>query len=224
MRSRLRIAALVLSGTLTTVLVGSAAARALPESTTHSIFARAAGVTAYLLLVTLVITGLVLAHPRSARWRRPSVAVRIRVHVTLAIATCAFTLVHLLMWATDDDGGVGWWGALVPWGSSFRPLYVSLGVLGFYAGLLTGVTSALAGRVASRHWWPIHKVAVVALVLVWFHTLGGLDAHVLLGMYVVTGLAVGALSVSRHVATHVRHEVAELAAAPARELVTSHRR
>jgi hypothetical protein len=209
----------VVAGALCSALLTGAAAIALPAAATHSLLARSAGITSYLLLVLLVLSGLLLSHPWSSRWRRPSAAVRIRTHVSLAVVTLAFTVVHVVMWATDDDGGVGWWGALVPWGSSYRPLYVSLGVLGLYSGVLAGVTASLAGRLSLRAWWPIHKVSVVALMLVWVHTLGGLDAPALLVVYIVTGVLVVVVAASRHAARHHRVRVEELAKVEARELV-----
>ncbi len=214
-----RRALFVVATVLCNALLTQAAAIALPVDGTHSLLARSAGITSYLLLALLVLSGLLLSHPWSSRWRRPSPAVRIRAHVSLAAVTLAFTTVHVVMWATDDDGGVGWWGALVPWGSSFRPFYVTLGVLGLYTGLLTGVTASLAGRLSLRVWWPIHKVSVVALMLVWVHTLGGLDAPALVIVYVATGLLLVVVAASRHAARHHRAHVHELATVVARELV-----
>jgi hypothetical protein len=216
-----RLVLLVVASTVaTSLLVGLAAARALPHVATHTVFARSAGVTAYVLLVLLVLTGLVLAHPWATRLRRPSPSTRIRLHVTLAATTLAFTLVHALMWATNTAGGVGWWGAFVPWGSAYRPLHVSLGVLGLYAGVLAGVTASMAGRrAAARLWWPVHKVAVVALALVWVHALGGVDAHALLPFYVGTGLLVVVVGVSRQLALRHRDHAQAMGDAEARELV-----
>jgi hypothetical protein len=211
--------ALAVASVFCAVLLAWAAAIALPIDGTHSLLARSAGISSYLLLVLLVLSGLLLSHPWSSRWRWPSPAARIRTHVSLAAATLSFTTVHVVMWATDDDGGVGWWGALVPWGSSYRPFYVTLGVLGLYAGLLAGVTASLAGRFSLRAWWPIHKVSVVALMLVWGHTLGGLDAPALVVVYVVTGVLLIAVAASRHAVRHHRAHAEDLAAVEARELL-----
>ena len=88
----------------TTVLVSIAIAHALTDTDPSLLVARAAGITAYLLLVALVLMGLVLSHPRrGARVLWPSVAARIRIHVSLAIFTLAFTVLHLLMWATAQS-------------------------------------------------------------------------------------------------------------------------
>ena len=165
------------------------------------ILGRAAGVTSYVLLMLLVGLGLVLSHPWRTRFARPSAATRIRLHVSLAVFTLVFVVLHIVVLAADSYAGVGVKGALVPMAATYRPLPVTLGVLGVYAGLLAGVTAALAGRIAARVWWPIHKVAAVSFVLVWAHgLLAGSDTRPLLGLYLVTGGAVLVLAISRYVA------------------------
>ena len=156
------------------------------------ILGRAAGVTSYVLLMLLVGLGLVLSHPWRTRFARPSAATRIRLHVSLAVFTLAFVVLHVVVLAADSYAGVGIKGALVPMAATYRPLPVTLGVLGVYAGLLAGVTAALAGRIAARVWWPIHKVAAVSFVFVWVHgLLSGSDARPFCSaLYLVTGGAV----------------------------------
>jgi hypothetical protein len=162
---------------------------------------RASGLTTYVLLVLLVSMGLVLSHPWRTRIRRPSSAARIRTHVALAVFTLAFLVLHVVVLATDSYAGVGWYGALVPLGSQYRPMAVTLGVLAAYAGLLAGLTAALAGRLTGRVWWPLHKVAVGVLALAWGHgVLAGSDSGLLLAWYLVSGLAVLALAGSRYAA------------------------
>lgn len=165
------------------------------------ILGRAAGLTSYALLTALVVTGLALAHPAAARLRRPHPATRLRLHVGLATFTVVFVGLHVVVLATDRYAGVGWGGSLVPMASAYRPLPVTLGVLGLDSGLVAGATAALAGRVAGRWWWPLHRFAAVAFVLVWFHAvLAGSDAPALRPLYAVSGGAVVVLALSRHTA------------------------
>jgi hypothetical protein len=174
------------------------------------ILGRAAGLASYLLLALLVGTGLVLAHPGRARFRRPSSTARIRAHVSLAVFTLVLTALHVVVLATDSHAGVGWHGALVPLGSAYRPVPVTLGVLGVYAGLLAGLTAALSGRrLVARVWWPVHKVAAAAFLLVWAHgVLAGSDTPALLGLYVASGGALLALATWRYVAATPAERVA----------------
>lgn len=205
------VAILAVSSAVTSALIGWAAVSVAHNRMAPWIIGRAAGVTSYLLLVALTILGLLLSHPRRARWRHPSSATRLRLHVSLAAFTLAFTVLHIVVLATDSYAGVGWRGVWLPMGATYRPVPVTLGVVGLYAGLLAGLTAALAGRVRLRLWWPIHKLALASLVLVWLHGLrAGADTPVLLWMYIGTGGAVLLLAVSRYVARTPADLVAEL--------------
>jgi hypothetical protein len=209
----LLVVGVCISAATSAALVGHTVAGVSGNRDRLWILGRAAGLSAYLLLVLLVLLGLVLSHPWRTRLQRPSAATRIRVHVSLAVFTLAFVTLHVLVLATDSYAGVGLRGALVPMAAGYRPVAVTMGVLGAYAGLLAGLTAALAGRVSARVWWPIHKVAAVSLVLVWGHgVLSGSDSTPLLALYAGSGALVVALALSRYGARTPTDRVAELTA------------
>jgi hypothetical protein len=210
------VVATTVSAGLTGWFVGTAAQSVSGNRNAPWILGRAAGLSSYVLLLLLVATGLVLSHPARSRLRRPSAVTRIRLHVSLAVFTLALTVLHVVVLATDSYAHVGWRGTFVPMGADYRPVAVTLGVLGVYAGLLAGLTAAFSGRrLIARLWWPVHKVASVSLVLVWAHGVyAGIDTPALMGLYVATGVAVLALAVWRYVARTPADRVAELAAAP----------
>jgi len=165
------------------------------------VFARASGVTSYVLLLALVLTGLGLAHPWVARLRGPRPTTRLALHASLATFTLVFTLLHVVVLATDKWAQVGWRGALLPMASTYRPVPVTLGVLALWAGLVTGLTARWAGRVGGRVWWPVHKAAAGVFVLAWAHSvLTGTDTPALLEFYLGTGALVVVLGVSRYLA------------------------
>jgi len=210
------MAACGVSAAVTGWLVGTMAVAVSGNRNAPWIIGRAAGLSAYLLMVLLVATGLVLSHPGRARLRRPRPATRIRLHVSLAVFTLALTVLHVVVLATDSYAGVGWRGTLVPMGSTYRPVPVTLGVIAMYAGLLAGLTAELSGRrIAARVWWPVHKVAAIALLLAWGHgVLAGIDSPLLLWLYLSTGSAVLVLAGWRYTARTPRDLVDELATAP----------
>lgn len=165
------------------------------------VLGRAAGVASYVLLLLLVVTGLVLSHPWARHLSFPAPRTRLTIHATLSLFTLAFTVLHLVVLALDPWAKVGWIGALLPMASGYRPVAVSLGVLALWAGVVTGVTARFAGSFAARHWWPIHKVAAALLLLVWAHSVfAGSDVAGLTVFYIVTGLFVVALAVTRYAA------------------------
>lgn len=201
---------MVSAGT-TGVLVGMASRSVSHNRMAPWIIGRAAGVSSYLMLVALVLLGLLLSHPWRSRWHRPSSATRIRVHIVLAVLTLALTLLHVVFLATDRYAGVGWWGVVLPLRATYRPVPVTLGLLGAWAGLFAGGTAALAGRLPARAWWPIHKVAASALVLVWLHgVLAGGDTYALRWMYLGSGMLVVAAAISRYAARSPADRVEEL--------------
>lgn len=202
MRSRLIfLVAVSASCGITMWIIGSAAAAWWGDQHAPWIVGRAAGITSYLLLVALVMTGLILAHPWRTHFRLPSAAMRIRIHVSLAAFILAFTALHVCVLATDKYAKVGLVGAVLPMASDYRPVAVTLGVIGIYSGIAAGLTGILASRITGRIWWPLHKFAVVSLALVWAHSiLAGRDSVALMVLYVSTGVAVIALAVSRYLA------------------------
>lgn len=197
-------------------LIGRAGQSVAGDKNAPWIIGRASGISAYLLLVLLVATGLVLSHPLRSHLRWPSSVARIRLHVSIAVFTLALTVLHVVVLATDHYAGVGWRGTFVPMGASYRPVPVTLGVIGMYAGLLAGLTAAFSGRrFVARIWWPVHKVASVALLLVWSHgVLAGVDTPLLLWLYLVTGGGLIALAGWRYVARTPADLVEELAGSP----------
>ncbi len=203
--------AIMLSAGVTGVFIGRSAQAVSGNRMAPWIIGRAAGISSYLLLVALVLLGLLLSHPWRSRVRWPSTAARIRLHIVLSVFTLIFTVLHIVVLATDRYAGVGWSGALLPMHASYRPVATTLGLIGLWSGLLAGITAALAGRLPIRLWWPIHKVASVALVLVWLHgVIGGGDTAVLLVMYLLTGGLIAAVAVSRYTARTPADHVAEL--------------
>jgi hypothetical protein len=164
------------------------------------IIGRATGVCAYLLLVALVVLGLTLSHPRRAE-RGRSAMLRMRAHVVLSLLTFVMLALHVVVLATDRYAGVGWWGAALPMGAQYRPVPVTLGVLGAWLGVLAGISAGLAGRLPRRAWWPLHKIAAVSFVLIWLHGVyAGSDTLALFGLYAGTGALVVAVAFGRYTA------------------------
>ncbi len=175
------------------------------------LLARASGFTSYLLMMLLVAFGLLMSHPGSVRLRRPQPLTRLRIHVALAGFTLAFTVLHIVVLATDPWAKVGWRGALLPMAAQYRPIPVTLGVVAVWSALLAGVTAALAGRMAGRIWWPIHKLAALAFVLVWAHGfLAGSDTPAMVPFYLATGGSLLVLAVSRYAARTPADELEDM--------------
>ena len=185
---------------------GAALALAISPSISSKLFpwvtARALGIAAYLALTALVALGTWMRHPWRLRLRFGHAESILRAHAALGMATIGLVVAHLAFLATDRYAGVGWIGALLPGASSYRRLGVGLGVVALDLIVAIAATARLAGRRGTRHWLPIHRLALATFALAWFHgVLSGIDVAVLRPMYVVTGTLVAVLGVSRCFAT-----------------------
>lgn len=204
-------AALGVSAGITGALLGYAWMTVTGTDMGLWVIARASGLISYLLLTAVTIFGLLLACPPKSAARILGVAQRLRLHVLLAIFALVFVVLHVVVLAIDPWAEVGWWGALVPFGSAYRPLPVTLGLLAFWSGLISGVTAGLAGRGLGRAWLPLHRLAAAGWVLAWLHgVLAGSDTGAWMWMYAVTGGIVIALVVRRVMARSPKDALDEL--------------
>jgi methionine sulfoxide reductase heme-binding subunit len=160
---------------------------------------RTLGLGAYATLTVLVCLGIWLRHPWRSRWNVPSPESALRAHAALGATAAVLVVGHLTTLALDAYAHVGWVGALVPGRSEFRTTPVALGVVAFYLMLLVAGTAGLAGRITKGRWLTVHHLALPLFTMVWFHgVLSGTDTPTLRLAYVVTGLAVGAMAVTRY--------------------------
>jgi DMSO/TMAO reductase YedYZ heme-binding membrane subunit len=197
-RALVRGGATLLSASITGLLLGAGIAWIVGNSMGTWLLARSAGITAYVLLTIVTLTGLWLSHPKRYRWRRPSPPTRIRIHIVLTVFTLVFLIMHIVALVMDPYAKVGWTGALLPFGSEYRPLPVTLGLISVWAGLIAGITAALAGRMG-RWWAPLHKAAGLTWVLAWLHSvLSGSDTAVIVILYIVTGVMVLGMAIWRY--------------------------
>lgn len=196
--------AIGVSSIVTGIFAGLAWVQVRGDRMAPWILGRATGVTAYLLLVALVLMGITLSHPhRAVRGR--SATKRMRAHVALALLALATMVLHVVVLATDRFAGVGWVGSLLPMHAQYRPVAVTFGVLGAWVGLLAGLSAGAAGYLPLRLWFPLHRIAAISFVLILLHGIfAGSDTGPLFGMYAGTGLLVAGFAAHRYLARRPR--------------------
>jgi len=176
----------------------------LPATSEHQaqlriwLAARAAGITAYVLLTIQVLLGLLLSHPTNQTTWRLSRHL-FPWHENAWIFVLAFLGAHIVTVVVDPWAGVGIGGAIVPGLSSYRSSAVALGTLGLYALLITGFTARYTRRLPAGVWLKIHRLSLGVFILAWLHgVLAGTDTSGLMPLYLATGAAVLIASAYRY--------------------------
>jgi predicted ferric reductase len=193
---RLTTRTLVVLGALLGIILVWSSDQILPASSAYQaqmrvwLIARAAGITAYLILTFVVAVGLLLSHPvNKSTWM---LSKRIFPwHENLFMFTVAFTVGHIVSIVLDPWAGVGLAGALIPGLSSFRSVPVALGTLGLYGLLFAGLTARYTRALPRSSWLTIHRLSILIWAVTWGHgILSGTDTNGIGWLYIVTGLAI----------------------------------
>lgn len=131
---------------------------------------RGAGAVSLCLLSLVVALGLLGAVAgRNPRWPRFLVTT---LHRNLALLGLVFLAIHVVTAVLDPFTALGWGAALIPWGASYRPLWVAIGVISLYLGAAVIVTSLLRRWLSYRAWRFVHWGAYALWPLAVIHSLG----------------------------------------------------
>jgi methionine sulfoxide reductase heme-binding subunit len=136
---------------------------------------RGTGVVALLLLTAGVLLG-VLTSTRwgTPRWPRFVVS---GLHRNVTLLALAFVVVHVITTIVDGYAPIGLRDAVLPFFSSYRPVWLGLGAVAFDLLLALIATSLLRARIGQRVWKLVHWLAYGAWPIALVHAFGtGSDA------------------------------------------------
>jgi sulfoxide reductase heme-binding subunit YedZ len=131
---------------------------------------RATGVVSLLLLTAVVLMG-VLVTSGGRLPGLPRFAVT-DLHRNLSLLAVAFLAVHVVSVVSDSYVTIGWSQVVIPWGGSYRPLWVGLGTVSFDLLLALVASSLIRVRLGLRMWRAIHWLAYAAWPVAVVHGLG----------------------------------------------------
>jgi sulfoxide reductase heme-binding subunit YedZ len=137
---------------------------------------RGAGVVSLILFTGVVLLGALGA----GRWQRPGWprALTGGLHRNVALVSLVFLGIHVGTAVLDPFAALGPLAAVVPFASSYRPLWVGLGVVAVYLGVALVLTSELRRHIGVRAWRAVHWAAYAAWPLAVVHGIGaGTDAR-----------------------------------------------
>ena len=132
--------------------------------------ARGTGVVALLLLTASVVIGVLGALRFSAR-RWPRFAVD-TLHRDVSLLVIVILIVHIATSVLDSFAPIAWIDAVIPFTSSYRPLWLGLGALSFDLLLAIVVTSLVRRRLGYQRWRAVHWLAYASWPVAVLHGLG----------------------------------------------------
>lgn len=137
---------------------------------------RGTGVVTLILLTATVVLGIVDQQRwSSSRWPR---FVLDALHRNLSLLVLCVLGTHIATVVMDSFVPIRLVDAIVPFGSSYRPVWVGLGALAFDMLLAIALTSALRVHLGHRAWRIVHWLAYAAWPVALVHSLGvGTDAR-----------------------------------------------
>jgi methionine sulfoxide reductase heme-binding subunit len=151
---------------------------------------RATGIVALVLLTGTVVLGVLgTARVATARWPR---IVTAGLHRNLALTATAFVGIHVITTVVDPFVSISLVAAFVPFASSYRPFWLSLGAIAFDLLLAVVITSMLRDRLSHRVWQAVHLLVYACWPIALWHGLAiGTDArlHWVVAIDVVCALA-----------------------------------
>ncbi len=131
---------------------------------------RATGVMALVLLTITVMLGIVgVSRLKARRWPR---VVTAGLHRNIALLVVAFVVMHVLTTVLDSFVSISLTAAVIPFTSSYRPLWLSLGAVASDLILALVITSLFRSRLSYRAWRAVHMLAYLSWPIALWHGLG----------------------------------------------------
>ena len=166
-------------------------------STWH--IARAAGMTAYVLLFLTTAGGLLLSLQTVPPKYRATVT---NIHNTLAVTGLMFTLLHLAALLSDKHMDFSLADVVIPFWSSYQTMGTTLGIMACYVMAIMTLTAipAIMKKLGYKLWRSIHSLAFLGFWIALYHSvvLGTDSGNVVVATsYAFTGIIVVSLSFLR---------------------------
>ncbi|MFJ9909140.1 ferric reductase-like transmembrane domain-containing protein [Streptomyces sp. NPDC101152] len=147
---------------------------------------RASGTLSLILLTATLVLG-IASGGRSAPRRIGRFEVGL-LHRNLSLLTLVFLAVHVVTAVLDPFVHLGWAVSVLPFGASYRPLWLGLGTAALDLLLAVLVTSALRLRLGVRRWKAVHWLAYAAWPFALFHGVAtGTDTRLPLQLWLYAG-------------------------------------
>ncbi len=153
--------------------------------------ARGTGAVTLVLLSAVVVLG-ILGPLRVAGGRWPRFAID-TVHRDLSLLVIALLVIHIVTSVLDSFVSISLTAAVIPFISSYRPLWLGLGAVAFDILLALVITSLVRRRLGYQRWRVVHWLAYASFPVAVLHGLGTGSDTKLWWMLALTAGCVGAV-------------------------------
>jgi predicted ferric reductase len=166
---------------------------------------RGSAFVALSLLWLSMALGLTITNKLARTW--PGAPAAFAIHEYVSLLGLGFSIFHALVLLGDHYIKFTLAQVLLPFAAtSFKPLLVGLGQIGFYAWLLIALSFYVRGRIGPKTWRAIHYVSFLTYVAALYHGLStGTDSSTTWAQmyYWVSGISLLFLLIHRIVVTLV---------------------
>ncbi len=131
---------------------------------------RGSGITAYLLLTFSVVLGIALSRRwYSVHWPRMVVD---ELHRWLTTTFYVFVAIHVITMLLDPFTHFRVIDVLVPFASTYRPIWLSLGIIGTELSIAAGASVWVRKWIGYRTWHVLHLMAYPIFFMSLLHAIG----------------------------------------------------
>jgi predicted ferric reductase len=179
---------------------------------------RGTGIVLVVVFTLTVVLGVLATGRGTTRWWPRFVTQGL--HRGLAAMSVLLLVAHAVVAVVDEYVDIRWWQAVVPFGSSYEPLWLALGTVALDLTVVVVATSLARARLPHRLWFVVHLTTYAAWALGIVHGIGiGTDADLgwslvltatCAGLVAVAGLSrIVGVTVGRRRAERERWDAAE---------------
>lgn len=155
---------------------------------------RGTGIVLVVVFTLTVVLGVLATGRGMSRWWPRFVTQGL--HRGLSAVAVLMLVVHAVVAVVDEYVDIRWWQAVVPFGSSYEPLWLGLGTLSLDLTVVVVATSLARARLPHRLWFVVHLTTYAAWALGVVHGLGiGTDADLGWSM-LITAICVGLVALA----------------------------
>jgi sulfoxide reductase heme-binding subunit YedZ len=157
--------------------------------------ARGTGVVSLLLLTASVVLGVLgsLRFTAGARWPRFAID---SLHRDVSLLVMVLLVAHIVTSVLDSFAPIALIDSVVPFSSSYRPLWLGLGALSFDILIALVVTSLVRRRLGYRAWRGVHWLSYASWPVAVLHGLGAGSDTKVWWMLVLTVACLGAVVIA----------------------------